>query len=173
MKRSVAILPLVALAGLGALFATFGLHHDPHFIPDALVGQRAPDETLPPLQGGRPHALKSDLRGPTVVNFFASNCAPCAEEAPALMALRAEGVRLVGVTYKDDPPDSRAFLSRFGDPFAAVLVDRGGRAALDFGVSGVPETFLIAADGRVLMKRAGALSPADAQALIERAAAAG
>ncbi len=171
MRRLVAILPLAVLAALAVLFATFGLHHDPHFTPDALVGQSAPDAVLPSLDGGGPAHLASSLKGPVLVNFFFSTCPPCIEEAPALMALKSQGVRLVGVAYKEPPADTRAFLARFGDPFTDVLVDREGQAAVDWGVSGAPETFLVAANGKVLAKHSGALTPADADALLDRMSA--
>ncbi len=172
MNRWIAAAPLLVLAGLGGLFATFGLHHDPHWIPDAMVGQPVPAETLPRLDGGAEVALKAELGGgPALVNFFQSTCAPCAEEAPALAALKAEGVRMVGVAYKDDPAGTRDFLARYGDPFATVLVDPSGRAALDFGVDGVPDSFMIDARGTIVAKHAGPLRPADAQAMLDRAGA--
>ena len=171
MRRLIALLPLAVLAALAGLFATFGLHHDPHFTPDALVGQTAPDAVLPRLDGSGSAHLASTLNGPVLVNFFFSTCPPCIEEAPALMALKSQGVRLVGVAYKEPPADTRGFLARFGDPFATVLVDRQGGAALDWGVSGAPETFLVAANGKVLAKHSGALTPADAESLLERVSA--
>jgi len=134
-----------------------------------MVGKPAPDVVLPPLAGGSPAPLRGALQGPTLVNFFASWCAPCAEEAPALSALKAEGVRIVGVAWKDDPQQTRAFIDRYGDPYAAVLVDQDGRAGIDFGVSGVPETYLIGADGRILDKQATPLTPAAAEALLREA----
>ena len=169
MRRWLAILPLAALGALGVLFACFGLHHDPHFSPDALVGQPTPDLTLPPLAGGPSVRLRGEARPATLVNFFASWCAPCAQEHPALMALNAQGVRIVGVAYKDAPDQTRALLTRLGDPYAATLVDRDGTAGLDFGISGVPETFLVGADGRILAKHTGPLTPQSAEALLEQA----
>ncbi len=173
MRRWIALVPLAVLAGLGVLFATFGLHHDPQYIPDAMVGQAVPAELLPSLRTGTPTPLGPQLRGPTLVNFFFSTCTPCEEEAPALMALKAQGVRIIGVAYKEAPAKTVAFLDRVGDPFVTVLVDRDGRAAVDFGVSGAPETFLIGPDHRVLAKRSGALQPADAEAMLERVQAGG
>lgn len=170
--RWAAYLPLAALVGLSVLFATFGLHHDPHFVPDAMVGQKAPAESLPPLAGGPPQPLKAELRGPTFVSFFASWCVPCAEDAPALMALKDQGARIVGIAYKDDPAKSRAFLDRVGDPFSTVLVDRDGRAGVDFGVDGAPDTFLVGANGVILAKHAGPLEPSDAVAMLQKAQAA-
>ena len=168
LKRLVAILPLGVLGALAVLFATFGLHHDPHFNPDALVGQAAPDGVLARLDGRGPARLAASLKGPTLVNFFFSTCPPCIEEAPALMALKSEGVRIVGVAYKEPPADTQGFLDRYGDPFATVLVDRDGREAIEWGVTGAPETFVVSASGKVLAKHSGALEPADAQALVER-----
>jgi cytochrome c biogenesis protein CcmG/thiol:disulfide interchange protein DsbE len=169
MKRWWAILPLAALGALALLFAGFGLRHDPHFSPNALVGQATPDLALPLLAGGAPVRLRGEARPATLINFFASWCAPCAQEHPALMALRTEGVRIVGVAYKDPPDQTRALLGRLGDPYAATLVDRDGAAGLDFGISGVPETFLIGADGKILAKHTGPLTPQSAEALLEQA----
>ena len=169
MKRWIAVLPLAVLALLGVLFATFGLHHDPHVTPAALVGKPLPDRTLPPLDGGAPVRLREQVKGPTLVNVFASWCAPCIEEAPALMALKAEGTRIVGVDYKDDAGRGQAFLDRNGDPFALVLADRDGTVGLDLGVSGVPETFVVSPSGQVIAKHAGVLTPKDADALLRAA----
>jgi cytochrome c biogenesis protein CcmG/thiol:disulfide interchange protein DsbE len=168
MKRRIAILPLVVLLGLGVLFATFGLHHDPHVTPEALVGKQLPANALPPLGGGAPIPLTAEVQGPTLVNVFFSTCVPCIEEAPALLALKAEGARIVGVAYKEDPEKTRAFLARMGDPFTAVLVDRDGRASIDLGVTGAPETFLVNAKGLVIAKHVGELGPQDAEALMEQ-----
>ena len=169
MKRWIAALPLVVLGALAVLFAAYGLWRDPHVDPDALVGQPVPDLTLPALAGGPPVRLRAQLRAGVLINYFASWCAPCEAEHPALMALKAEGVRIIGVAYKDDPARVRAMLTRLGDPFAETLVDRDGRAGLEFGVSGAPETFLVGADGRILAKHSGALSPDDAAQLLDTA----
>ncbi|MGC1302915.1 MAG: redoxin family protein [Caulobacteraceae bacterium] len=169
MRRWIALAPLAVLLALGVLFATFGLHHDPHFNPDALVGQQVPAPTLPALDTGAPTALSGIRAGqPVIIDFFASWCIPCVQDAPALMAMKQEGVRLIGVAYKDNPTASRAFLAEHGNPFAAVLVDRDGNTGVDFGVSGVPETFAISADGKVLAKHSGPMLPGDAEALLEK-----
>ncbi|HUZ14298.1 MAG TPA: DsbE family thiol:disulfide interchange protein [Caulobacteraceae bacterium] len=171
MKRLVALAPVLALTALIAVFAGYALHHDPRVIPRATVGQPAPDVLLPGLAGGAPVAVRSALKGPTLVNFFASWCVPCAEETPALAALKAEGVPIVGVAWKDDPAKIRDFLARYGDPYSALFVDRNGRAGIDFGVTGAPETYVIGADGRILDKAAGAITAAQAEGMLKRAGA--
>ena len=167
MKRWLAAIPLVALAALAILFATFGLHHDPHVNPDALVGKPLPADRLPQLSGA-PVTLTSTVQGPTLVNVFFSTCVPCVEEHPALFALKAQGVRIVGVAYKEPPEHTRAYLQQMGDPFAVVLLDQSGRAAIDLGATGAPETFLVDAKGIVRAKHVGALGPKDAEAMLER-----
>ncbi len=172
MKRWVAFAPLAVLALLAVLFAGYALKHDPKFIPAALVGKPLPDVALAGLDGGTPVPLRAALQGPTFVNVFGSWCAPCAEESPTLLAMQAGGARIVGVAYKDKPAASRAFLQRYGNPFAAILNDPDGRAGVELGVSGVPETFLVAPDGMVLAKHSGPLTMADAQAMLVKAQAA-
>ena len=171
MIRWIALLPLIVLGALAVLFAGFGLHHDPHVIPAALVGKPLPARSLVPLDGGGPVALKSTIQGPTIVNVFASWCAPCAEEAPAIAALKTEGARVVGVAYKDDPARTHMFLDRYGNPFVTVLTDRDGSVGVDLGVSGVPETYLVSPSGMVVAKHSGPLEPADVEALLQRAQA--
>lgn len=164
-------MPLAVLGLLAVLFATFGLHHDPHVVPAALVGKPLPAYSLPPLKGGAPQALTAQVQGPTLINVFFSTCAPCVEEHPALLALKAQGVRIVGVAYKEDPGRTASYLDRLGDPFTAVLVDRDGRAAIDLGVSGAPETFAVTATGQIVAKHSGVLTPADAERLLRAAGA--
>ena len=169
MSRWLAILPLVVLAALAALFAGYALHHDPHVNPAALVGRPAPAETLPGLEDGTPRLLRTAGQGPVLINFYASWCAPCVEEAPALMALKAQGVPIIGVAWRDTPDKAQAFLEQHGDPFVAKYVDQSGRAGIDFGVSGVPETFAVDAKGVIRAKQALPLTPDSAEALIDRA----
>ena len=170
MNRWIAFLPLVALAALAVLFAGYALHRDPHVQPHTLVGKPMPDLTLPDLATGQPARLKAELaQGPVLVNFFASWCGPCEIEHPVLVGLHGQHVRIVGVAYKDAPPNTQALLIRMGDPYARTLVDREGRAGIEFGITGVPETYLIGQDGQVLEKHTGPLTEADAQALAQRA----
>jgi len=171
MKRWLALLPLVAFVALAILFFA-RVHHDPHYTPAALVGKPMPEETLPSLADGSQVKIRDQAPPATLVNFFASWCAPCQEEQPTLMALKAQGVRVVGVAWKDDPAKTRAMLANAGDPYAETLVDRDGRAGLDFGVSGVPETFLIGENGKIIAKYALPLTPQTAEALLEQAEAA-
>lgn len=170
MSRWLAILPLGALVALGLLFALFALKRDPNVQPDALVGKPLPALTLPDLETGRPQPLRAALGdGVTLVNIFASWCAPCEIEHPVLVGLENQGVRVVGVAYKDAPENTKAFLGRLGDPFATRLVDRDGRAGIELGVTGVPETYLVATDGTILAKHTGPLTPEIAEDLLAKA----
>ena len=170
MKRWLAFTPLVVLALLALLFAGYALKRDPKVSPHAMVGKPMPALTLPELSSGQPTALKDITQGgPVLINFFASWCAPCEIEHPQLMALNAQGVKVIGVAYKDAPPNTQAFLTRLGDPFAARLVDRDGAAGLEFGVTGVPETYLVGSDGVILAKHTGPLTPDAAEDLLAKA----
>lgn len=160
MSRWLALAPLVVLAALAALFIGWSLKRDPEYRPDALVGRPVPETVLPLLtpDGVGPGNVDLKTAGvgrPMIVNLFASWCAPCRVEHPRLMALKARGVTIVGVAYKDDPAATRAFLEELGNPYSMVLVDAEGRAGLDLGVSGVPESFVVDAWGKVIAKSSG------------------
>jgi cytochrome c biogenesis protein CcmG/thiol:disulfide interchange protein DsbE len=171
VTRWLTILPLVVLAALAALFGLYGLHHDPKVQPHAMVGKPMPDLALPALEDGHPVRLRElTAKGPVIVNFFASWCAPCEVEAPQLNALSAQNVRIVGVAYKDAPAKTQAFLARLGDPYVQRLSDPDGRAGVEFGVTGVPETYLVGRDGVILSKHTGPLEAADVAALAKQAA---
>ena len=166
MMRWLALAPLIVLAAMGALFGLYALGHDPHVQPHALVGKPLPAVTLPALADGHDVALRDAVaHGPVLVNVFASWCAPCELEAPMLTAMKARGVRMVGVAYKDAPDKTKAFLGRLGDPFAESLVDRDGRAGIELGVTGVPETYLVDGQGVIRAKHTGPLTEADARDL--------
>lgn len=170
MTRWLTLLPLVVLAALAALFGLFALRHDPRVQPRALVGRPMPDLALASLDDGRTVKLRElTARGPVLVNFFASWCAPCEVEAPQLNALAARNVRIVGIAYKDAPEKTRAFLGQLGDPYVRRLVDRDGRAGVEFGVTGVPETYLVGRDGVILDKHTGPIEAADVDQLVARA----
>lgn len=174
MKRWLAFLPLVVLAALGALFGLYALHRNPQVQPQALVGKPMPGVTLPSLDDGAPVSLRNEAAaGPMLVNFFASWCGPCQVEQPVLMGLKAQGVRIIGVAYEDVPPrgspeQAKAFLTRLGDPFARRVVDADGAAGIEFGVTGVPETYAVARDGKILAKHTGPLSEPQARALVAK-----
>lgn len=169
MKHWLAFTPLLVLIALAALFAGYALKRDPHVQPHALVGKAMPALALPELASGRDAPIRNAAEGPVLVNFFASWCAPCEIEHPQLMALKAQGVKVVGIAYKDAPANTQAFLGRLGDPFAERLVDRDGRAGFEFGVTGVPETYLVGSDGVILAKHTGPLTPDAAEALLKKA----
>ena len=169
MNRWLAALPLVALAALAVLFGAYALNRDPEYQPQALVGKQVPNLSLPTLAEGQPVNLReAAAEGPMLVNFFASWCAPCEIEHPVLMGLKGRQVRVVGIAYKDKTPQTEAFLTRLGDPFAEVLVDADGRAGVEFGITGVPETYVVAADGTVVAKHTGPLTEAAAEALAKQ-----
>lgn len=178
MKRWLAIVPVAALVVL-AVFLAVQMNRmslsgqGAEYRPDALVGRELPLTVLPILDGDQASDQMLDLKTaavgkPMVLNLFASWCAPCRLEHEQLMALKAKGIKVVGVAYKDEPVKTRAFLDELGDPFDLVLVDQAGRAGLDLGVSGVPETFVVDAYGVVTHKISGPiLTQQDLQAVIE------
>lgn len=142
------------------LLAAVGMFRDnPNSLPSARIGQPAPPVVLGKMEGKTPFddaALRAgDL---TLVNFWASWCAPCRVEHPNLIKLGHEGIPLYGVNYKDDGPKALAFLGELGDPYDASGADEAGRMALDWGVYGVPETYLIDGDGTILLRLAGPIT---------------
>ncbi|MBP0617311.1 DsbE family thiol:disulfide interchange protein [Jiella sp. KSK16Y-1] len=168
--RLVVLLPLFLFFGLAGVFLyQLVSGHDPKEIPSVLIGKTAPMTVLPALEGATlPDGSPTpglDLSGPgdgrpVLVNVFASWCAPCREEHPLLMQLsKDKRFRLVAINYKDKPENARAFLNNLGDPYAAIGVDQKGAATIDWGVYGVPESFLIAPDGEILYKQTGPFSP--------------
>jgi cytochrome c biogenesis protein CcmG, thiol:disulfide interchange protein DsbE len=171
VNRWLALLPLGVLAALALLFGVYALKRDPQVQPQALVGKPLPELTLPSLDDGRERSLRAEAAGsgPVLVNIFASWCAPCEIEHPVLVSLKTKGVKIVGVAYKDAPANTQAFLDRLGDPFAARLVDRDGRAGIELGVTGVPETYLVGTDGVILAKHTGPLTARTAQDLLAKA----
>lgn len=160
MSRWLALLPLIVLVALGALFGLYALNRNPQVQPEAMVGKQLPNVTLPTLAQGQPVPLReAAAEGPMLVNFFASWCAPCIREHPLLMALKQQtGLRIYGVNYKDPSPGGRRFIGRYGNPYAAVGVDADGRAAIEWGVYGMPETFIIDGEGRIVWKHVGPIT---------------
>jgi cytochrome c biogenesis protein CcmG/thiol:disulfide interchange protein DsbE len=154
--------PLLLLPPLiFAVFATVafvGLRREnPDELPSALVGRQAPGlERTVALRADPPPAA-ADLTAPGVklVNFWASWCAPCRVEHPVLAEIAAEGLPVIGVNYKDEPEKARAFLDELGDPYARIGADRDGRTGLDWGIYGVPETFVVDGEGTILIRHPG------------------
>jgi cytochrome c biogenesis protein CcmG/thiol:disulfide interchange protein DsbE len=165
-RRLLVLIPLAVFLGLAALFIVRLSSGDPSRIPSALIGRPAPQTTLPPVEGlqrdGKPvpgldaASFKGEV---TVLNVWASWCVPCHDEAPLLVKLAGDKrIRVVGINYKDQPDNARRFIGRYGNPFAAVGADANGRASIDWGVYGVPETFVIDRDGRIAYKLVGPIT---------------
>lgn len=167
-SRLIFILPVlvfIVLAGLFFVQLTSG--RNPADLPSALLNKPVPTFSLAPLEGlmadGKPVPgfSNEDLKGRvTIVNVWASWCAPCRQEHPLLVDLAKDpAIRLVGINQKDNPDNARRFLGALGNPYAAVGVDPNGRASIDWGVYGVPETFIIGPDGTIRHKHIGPLTP--------------
>jgi cytochrome c biogenesis protein CcmG/thiol:disulfide interchange protein DsbE len=165
VRRILPFAPLIVLALLAVLFVGWSLKRDPHVRPAALVGKRLPSIAVARLDGGDPVPLDVAVKGPALVNVFASWCAPCRIEHPELVRLSRRGVRIIGVAWKDDPAKTRALLDEVGDPYAIVLTDRDGRAGVELGVSGVPETFAVDRRGVVVAKESEPMTPQEADRL--------
>ncbi len=166
--RLLAMLPALVFAAIAAIFIGGITGGDPSRVPSVLIDKPVPQFSLPPLEGaGLPGLASSDLaRGRvTLVNVWASWCGPCRLEHPLLMALRERpDIDVFGINYKDDPANARRFLQHLGQPFAAIGVDDKGRAAVDWGVYGVPETFVVDGTGTIRFKWVGPLTEAGLEA---------
>ncbi len=153
------ILPPVLFAGLAVLFYTGMQRENPNALPSVRIGQPAPAMTLVAL-GGAEKLTAEALSEPGVklVNYWASWCAPCRAEHPNLMALAEEGIPIYGINYKDDPDKAQAFLEELGNPYAAMGADESGRTGIDWGLYGVPETFVIDSNGVVTFRFPGPIT---------------
>lgn len=169
-RYALALLPLLLFGGF-ALVAGKMLYDqdvnglDISAIPSALIGTRAPSLSLPPLEGSNLPALtNAAIKGKlTLVNVFASWCIPCRQEHPLLQELSKDSrITVVGINYKDRPDNALRFLGELGNPFAAIGIDPNGKAAIDWGVYGIPESYLVGADGTILYKKVG---PFDARSI--------
>ncbi|HYH22197.1 MAG TPA: DsbE family thiol:disulfide interchange protein [Azospirillum sp.] len=159
MRRLVYALPLLVLAVVGVFFFV-GFDRDPKLIPSPMIDKPSPAFAVPGLRGGDGTVGNARFGGTvTLVNFFASWCVPCRIEHPLLMELaRAGTVRIVGIDYKDKPEDALGWLRQLGDPYTVIGADRDGRAAIDWGVYGVPESYLVDRQGRIRFKQVGPIT---------------
>ena len=166
-RRLIVLVPLAVFLALAALFLFRLGAGDPSKLPSALIGRPVPDTPLPAVQGlvrdgaPVPGISNADFKGAvSLVNVWASWCVPCHDEAPLLTKLAEDKrIRVLGINYKDQPENARRFIGRYGNPFAAVGTDANGRASIDWGVYGVPETFVIDRDGRIAFKLVGPITP--------------
>ena len=175
-RRLFVLLPLIFFLALAALFFFRLGSGDPSRIPSALIGKPAPDTNMAPVPGlltrdGKPlpGIATADFKGAvTLVNVWASWCVPCHDEAPLLMTLSEDKrFRVVGINYKDQPENARRFLGRYGNPFAAAGADQNGRASMEWGVYGVPETFLVGRDGTIAYKLVGPITEANVERVLK------
>jgi len=165
-RRLLVLVPLALFAGLAALFLVGLFSGDPSILPSPLIGHPAPPTTLPPVAGLErdgaqlPGLDPAQFKGAvTVVNVWASWCVPCRDEAPLLMQLaKDQRFRLVGINYKDTAENAQRFAARFGNPFAAAGADDSGRAGIEWGVYGVPETFVVGRNGKIAYKLVGPIT---------------
>jgi cytochrome c biogenesis protein CcmG, thiol:disulfide interchange protein DsbE len=176
-RKLIAFLPLALFVALAALFFLRLGGGDPSRVPSVLIGRPAPATVLPPVEGlereGRPlPGITPEIfsGNVTLVNVWASWCVPCHDEAPLLHQLsQDQRIQIVGINYKDQPENARRFLGRYGNPFVAAGADSNGRASIEWGVYGVPETFLVGRDGRVAYKLIGPITPDNLQAELKPA----
>jgi cytochrome c biogenesis protein CcmG/thiol:disulfide interchange protein DsbE len=167
-------LPLIAFLGLALLFWFRLGSGDPSRIPSALIGRPAPQTTLPPLEGLKANGAPVPGLDPTafkgkvsLVNVWASWCVPCHDEAPLLTELANDKrLQMVGINYKDTPDNARRFLGRHGNPFGLVGADANGRASIEWGVYGVPETFIVGRQGTIVYKLVGPITPDNVEAVL-------
>jgi cytochrome c biogenesis protein CcmG, thiol:disulfide interchange protein DsbE len=161
-RRLLFLIPVLVFIGVGIGLAV-GLTRDPSVLPSALIDKPAPSFALPPIEAKDGAGLSSaDLKGKVaLVNVFASWCVPCRVEHPILLRLAQDGVPVYGINYKDPADQAAAYLDQLGDPYKRIGADRDGRVAIDFGVYGVPETFVIDRNGRIRLRHVGPIRPED------------
>jgi cytochrome c biogenesis protein CcmG/thiol:disulfide interchange protein DsbE len=158
-RRLILVVPLIGFLGL-ALALAWGMSRNPTTIPSALIGKPVPQFSLPPVKGRTLGLSSADLNGQvSLINVFASWCVACREEHPVLMQMKADNVVPIhGLNYKDQPDNAARWLNTMGDPYTRTGADIEGRVAIDWGVYGVPETFVVTKDGRIAYKQIGAVT---------------
>ena len=174
-RRWLVALPLIGFIAVAGLFLLRLHGGDPSKIPSALIGRPAPQTVMPALEGLvnngvavpglDPAAFKGKV---SVVNVWASWCVPCHDEAPLLTALaKDKRIQIVGINYKDSPDNARRFLGRYGNPFSMVGADSNGRGSIEWGVYGVPETFVVGREGTIVYKLVGPITPANVDTVLK------
>lgn len=159
MKRLIAFAPIAVFVLLLAGFAV-GLRRDPSLLPSMMIGKPVPTFSLPAVRAGDVGLASGELTGePMLLNAFASWCVACRAEHPMLMRLKSEGVPIQGLDWKDEPADGAQWLIERGDPYLKAGNDRTGRAGIDLGVSGVPETFVVDRRGKIRYRHLGPITP--------------
>jgi cytochrome c biogenesis protein CcmG/thiol:disulfide interchange protein DsbE len=174
-RRWLVALPLIGFVALTGLFLARLHGGDPSKIPSALIGRPAPQTALPALEGlvsngaAVPGLDPAVFKGKvSVVNVWASWCVPCHDEAPLLTTLaKDKRLQVVGINYKDSPDNARRFLGRYGNPFGIVGVDGNGRASIEWGVYGVPETFVVGREGTIVYKMVGPVTPENIDSVLK------
>ena len=174
-RRWLVALPLIGFVALAGLFLLRLQGGDPSKIPSALIGRPAPPTALPALEGlvrdgtQIPGLDPSMFKGKvSIVNVWASWCVPCHDEAPLLTDLAKDRrLQVVGINYKDAPDNARRFLGRYGNPFGIVGVDSNGRASIEWGVYGVPETFVVGREGTIVYKLVGPVTPENIDSVLK------
>jgi len=161
MRRVLVLLPLFLFAVVALAFV-FGLNRNPSLIPSVLINKSLPSFNLPAVRAGDSGLASRELRGePMLINMFASWCVSCRVEHPLLLDLRSRGVSIAGIDWEDTADAGAKYLKENGDPYARVGLDRSGRAGIDLGITGVPETFVVDKHGRVRYKQIGPIETAD------------
>jgi cytochrome c biogenesis protein CcmG/thiol:disulfide interchange protein DsbE len=160
-RRLLYLIPVIVFAAVGIGLAV-GLTRDPSTLPSVLIDRPVPTFELPALEGRADGLTSEDLKGQvSLVNVFASWCVPCRVEHPVLMKLAESGVAIYGINYKDPPDQAAAWLAELGDPFEKIGADRNGRVGIEWGVYGVPETFVVDAEGRIRYRHVGPIQARD------------